>query len=393
MGQSKKQYRVGLVGFGFMGRVNLYSYINLPLHYSPLPFGARITHLCTGHRESADAACAEFGIEHGTTDFREITENPDIDIVHICSPNSSHCEQLISALEAGKHIYCDKPLVATVEEAEQIRPLLKGYSGTFGMTFQNRFFPAAMRARQLVQDAFPGRILNFRAAYLHSGSINPEAPLKWKLSGQSGGGVIADLGSHVLDLVSWLVGDYVEVCGCSQIAYDTRPDPAGGMGRLAVDAEDGCYILAKMKPAGHPDSLALGSIEATKLSSGSEDELRLEISGTQGGLRFNSLHPGQLGVFEQGESDRPVGGFRGWTYIETGHRFPPPASGFPGPKYTVGCIRVHMANLAEFLYAVHEKREFQPGAAQGIYIQHVMNCVKQSIQGRRWVAVPERTGR
>ena len=200
------QYRVGMVGFGFMGRVNLYGYINMPLHYAPLPFQARVTHLCTGHNSTADKACAEFGIDHGTTDFREITENPDIDIVHICSPNNFHCDQLVSALESGKHIYCDKPLVASVEEAEQIRPLLKNYPGTFGMTFQNRFFPAVMRARRLVLDGFLGRILNFRAAYLHSGSINPDVPLKWKLSAKAGGGVIADLGSHVLDLVSWLVG-------------------------------------------------------------------------------------------------------------------------------------------------------------------------------------------
>ena len=389
MESSKKLYRVGIVGFGFMGRANIYNHINLPLHYGPLPFQTQVTHICTAHPDSARKGCDEFGIQHGVTDYREITENPEIDVVQICSPNAAHFEQLSSAIRAGKHIYCDKPLVTDTEQADRLRQLLSDYTGMFGMTFQNRFFPAVLRAKQLINAGFLGRVLSFRAAFLHSGSVDPEAPLKWKLSANEGGGVIADLGSHVLDMVSWLVGDIVAVAAASQIAYSSRPT-LEGKGRQAVDAEDACLFMARVSPHEFPDELALGTVEATKIATGAEDELRIEIHGTEGAIKFNSTRPGQLAVFKQNESDQPIGGFRGWTHIDTGQRYPGPATGFPGPKFSLGWMRSHLASLADFIFCVHHKRPFQPDAAQGIYIQHVMDCLRKSIRSEKWIGVPQR---
>ena len=203
-----KTYHVGIIGFGFMGKVHSYGYVSLPFYYDPVPLRAEITHVCTSRIETAQAGAAMVGAAEAVTDFRKITENPAIDIVHICSPNHLHKEALLSAIAHGKHIYCDKPLVATWDEALEVRRALDGYQATAQMTFHNRFFPATIRARQLVDEGFLGRVLGFRACYLHAGSANPNAPLKWKLSAAAGGGVIADLASHVLDLVHWYLGDY-----------------------------------------------------------------------------------------------------------------------------------------------------------------------------------------
>jgi predicted dehydrogenase len=165
-----KVYKVGLIGYGFIGKVHTYGHQNIPLFYDQDEFKSEITMVCTSRPESAAKAAAALGCI-GVTDFREITENPDIDIVDICSPNDAHLEALKSAMKNNKHIYCDKPLVATAAEAAEIEALLPEYKGIAQMTLQNRFFPATLRARQLIEEGAIGEVLEFEGAYLHSGSL------------------------------------------------------------------------------------------------------------------------------------------------------------------------------------------------------------------------------
>jgi predicted dehydrogenase len=376
-----KTYKVGFIGFGFIGKVHAYGYLNLPLFYQPVPLNAKITHICTSRRETAQEGCAAVGATEAVTDFREITENPEIDIVHICTPNDLHAEALLSAMAHGKHIYCDKPLTATLAEAEQIERVLPAYRGTAQMTLQNRFFPAVMRARQLMDEGFLGEVLEFRAAYFHAGSADPMAPLKWKLAAETGGGVIADLGSHVLDLVHYLLGDYAALLADTRIAYPTRPSAADPARRVPVTAEDCVMMLARMKNG------ALGNLEATKIATGTEDEVRFEIHGSRGALRYNGMDPHHLEVYDASVSDKPIGGMRGWTRIDTGQRYPAPAAAFPGPKFAIGWIRGHMACLAHFLGDVAAGRPGNPGLDQGIRVQRLMEIVRTSAARRQWMDV------
>jgi predicted dehydrogenase len=249
------------------------------------------------------------------------------------------------------------------------------------MTFQNRFFPATMRAKTLLEAGELGRILEFRAAYLHSGSADPDAPLKWKLSAQSGGGVIADLGSHILDLMHHLLGDLDQIMAATHIAYTERPAQHDSQVRVPVDAEDSIKMLVRTR------SGATGTIEASKLSTGTEDELRFEIHGSLGAVRFNSMHPHHLETYDARQPDRPLGGQRGWTHIDTGQRYPGPA-GFPGPKFTIGWIRTHMACLAHFLQSVADGRSRPPGLEQGIYVQQLIECTRDSARTGNWVHIP-----
>ena len=135
----------------------------------------------------------------------------------------------MSAIQNNKNIYCDKPLTATLEEALKIKEALKNYKGMAQMTLQNRFFPVTLRAKQLIEEGRIGEILEFRGSYLHSGNADPKTPFKWKLSGAAGGGVAADLGSHILDLMHYLLGNFSELSAVTHIAYPERPsadDPA-----------------------------------------------------------------------------------------------------------------------------------------------------------------------
>ena len=227
-----------------------------------------------------------------TTDFHDITENPDIDIVDICTPNDQHCPAILSAIANGKHIYCDKPLTATLEEAEQIAAALKNYHGTAQMTLQNRFLPAPLRAKQLIDEGAIGDILEFRTAYLHAGSADPKAPLKWKLSGKAGGGVIADLGSHILDLTEHLIGPFDSLLATTHIAYPMRPSADDPTKMVPVDAEDNMNVIVRL-PNG-----ASGTVTASKIATGAEDEIRVEIHGSKGALRFNGMKPHGLQFYD-----------------------------------------------------------------------------------------------
>jgi predicted dehydrogenase len=373
-----KQYNVGIIGFGFIGKVHAYGHLNLPLFYDPPPCQTTITHICTSRLETAKKGCAQIGAEVATTDFREITENPDVDIVHICTPNDLHKEQLLSAMRHNKHIYCEKPLVANMEEAQEIQSVLGDYRGIAQMTLQNRFFPATIRAKQMVDEGFLGQVLEFRACYLHSGSANPNAPLKWKLSAQHGGGVIADLGSHILDLVHYLLGDFEELLATTHIAYSERPSVQDPTAKTKVEAEDCVKILVRTEPG------AIGVIEASKIATGAEDELRFEIHGSMGSLRFSSMTPHHLEAYDTQETDQPAGGRRGWTRIDTGQRYAKPA-GFPGPKFSIGWIRTHMACLANFLGNVAAGTPSCPDLEQGIYIQRLIEKARVSAATRGWV--------
>ncbi len=373
-----KTHRVGIIGFGMIGKVHAYAYLNLPLLYDPVPLAARITHVVTGHADTAEKARQTVGADVAATDYRAITENPDVDIVHICTPNHRHKEALLSAMRQQKHIYCDMPLVANMAEADEIGAALKDYRGIAQMTFQNRFFPATMRAKQLLDAGSLGQILEFRATYLHAGSADPEAPLKWKLAAAAGGGVIADLASHVLDLLDWLIGPFQSVMAATRIAYAQRPSAENPAQKVQVDAEDCVVLLAQMQ------SGALGTIGASKIATGSEDDLRVEIHGTRGALRFNSMDPHHLEFYDATVAAEPLGGSRGWTHIDTGQRYPRPATGFPSPKSAMGWIRGHAACLANFLEAIAAGRPATPGLEQGIRVQRLMDCVRRAAaEGRR----------
>jgi len=375
-----KTFKVGILGFGAMGKVHAYGYANLPFYYQPPPLQARIVSICTSRRETAEAARALVGADEAVTDFRRITENPAIDIVHVCTPNHLHKAALLSALRHSKHIYCDKPLTATLAEAEEVRAALRGYAGTAQMVFNNRFFPATLRAKQLATEGFLGRPLAYRACYLHSGNADPNVPLKWKLTAAAGGGILTDLASHVFDLVHYLLGDFAALLAATQIAYAERPSPDDPAKKLPVDTEDAAYLTARMKNG------ALGQLEATKIATGSEDDLRLEIHGARGALRFNLMDPHHLETYDATAPEKPFGGLRGWTRIDTGQRYGPPVN-FPTVKATPGWLRGHVGCLANFLTCVAEGRPAEPGLEQGVYVQRLIECARISAREGRWVDV------
>jgi len=366
---------IGMLGFGFIGKVHTYGYKNIPLYYDPPPVATRLVGVATSRPETAQKAVKQGGFEFGTDDWRQLIERDDIDIVNICTPNNLHCDQLVAAMEAGKHIYCDKPLVITAEDATRVKTAMQNWPGIGQMTFQYRFYPATMRAKQLIDEGFLGEIIAFRSVYLHSGSVDRDKPMGWKQLAAAGGGVLQDLGSHNIDLMEYLIGPFASVLTEKYILYDQRPNPEGKM--VPVEAEDHFVMLVKLANG------AVGSIEASKICTGTDDELRFEIHGTKGALRFNLMNPNYLEAYDLREPGTPLGGQRGWRQIATVQHFAEPAN-FPSPKGSIGWIRGHMHCLYNFLEAVARGEQPEPSLKRGLELQRILEVANESAATRSW---------
>ncbi len=375
-----KTLGVGVIGFGFIGKVHTYCHLNIPLFYDPAPVRTRLVGVATSRTETAQKAVEQAGFQFGTTDWRELCQCDDIDIIHICTPNDQHCEQLLTSMEAGKHIYCDKPLVVHPHEITAVENALSGWKGKGQVTLQNRFSPPALRAKQLIEQGFVGDVTSLKADYLHSGSVDPHRKMGWKQLKSAGGGVLQDLGSHLLDLVDWLTGPVVECLTVNRVLYPTRPGPDGAP--TPVEAEDQSVMLVRLADGG------LGTLEVTKIATGAEDELRIEICGTRGAVRFNSMDPNYLEAYSLDAPERPLGGTRGWNRIATVQRYEPPA-GFPGPKFSFGWTRMHMHCLYTFLDAIAQDRQPDPDIRRGLHLQRMLAAAAESAQNGAWVRMPD----
>lgn len=373
-----KEIGVGIIGFGFMGKAHTYGYKTIPLYYGNLPFKIKLVGVCTAHMETANAAKESNGFEFATINPYEIFNRDDIQVVNICTPNMYHKEAILQALSSGKNIYCEKPLSLNYNEAIEILSELENRDAITQVTFHNRFFPATMRAKQLIEEGKIGRILSFRASYLHSGSVGPRKPIGWKQDKNiGGGGVLIDIGSHVLDMIYFLAGEYQSICAKTEILYRQRPDKAGNM--VNIDAEDMVMMLVKMKNG------ATGTIEASKTATGIDDELRFEIHGDKGAIRFNLMEPNWLDYYDNTAPERPLGGIKGFTRIACVQRYEKPGGEFPSFKSSIGWLRGHVHSLYSFLTCVYEGKQASPSFKEGAYIQYVMEKAYESDKLSQWV--------
>lgn len=380
-----RSYGVGIVGFGFMGRTHAYAYRTIPFFYSELPIHYRLKAVCTRAPEAIVRAVDVGGFESGVTDYRQLLDRDDIDIIHVCTPNVLHKAMVIDALRAGKHVYCDKPLAASYAECREIVAAVEKYGRglTTQVALQYRYLPATMRAKQLIDEGFLGRIWSFRACYLHSSSINPNKPITWKLDkAKGGGGVLLDIGSHILDLLGQFVGPFDRLIADSETFIKRRPRADTGE-VVDVQTDDITTLLLRTKDG------AMGTVEASKLATGVNDELRFEIHGEKGAMRFNLMDTNWLEVYDTRDAAEPIGGMRGFKKIETCSRYPAPGGQFPGGGYSVGWTRAHVACLYNFLAAIGGKAEARPDFAEAAELQRLMETAYTSAERRTWMSVAE----
>lgn len=374
-----KVYRLGILGLGMIGRVHAYSASTLPFYYD-LPFGVKLAGIYNRTYEKAQHAVETMGFEFAARTPEELITRDDIDAICLCLPNHQHEKYAVMTLEAGKHLYCEKPIATSYEEALRIQEAADKSGKVAQMVFNNRHFPAVMRAKQLMDEGRLGRLLSFQVMYNHSSNIDPGKAATWRFSQEfSGTGTLADMGSHAIDLLCYLAGPIERLSATMQTAIPQRPDGKGGMADVLVD--DAAYMMAQLKNG------AMGTITASKLATGTNDEMDIKLFGEKGALHFNADYPGALDFYDNTDPDGAYGGSRGFKAIESVQRYEKPGGAMPAPKLAIGWLRAHVHSLYTFFNCVHTGAAPSPSIAEGVYNQYVLDKAVESAKAGTWVTL------
>lgn len=361
--------KIGLLGFGSMGKTHTYCIKNLPFFFDG-DCRTEITAVCTRNIENAKNAAKKYAIPYFTDNEDDVIYG-NCDVVDICTPNIYHYESAKKAILAGKHVYCEKPLAVTYAQADELAHLAKEKNVCAQVVFNNRFLAPVIRAKQLIEDGRIGKILSFNAKYLHSSALDVSKNAGWKQDRNiCGGGVLFDLGSHAVDLIYYLCGDFSQVIGKSLIAY---PERCGIDGRKwATNADEAFYMIATLENG------AVGTIEVSKIAAGANDDLTFEIHGECGSIRFNLMEPNFLEAYFCDAKSGEYGGERGYTRIECVNRYPYPSGVFPGIKAPVGWLRGHIGSYYSFVTSVNGGTCPSPSFEDGAYVQKILEGAYES---------------
>lgn len=385
-----KKLNVALIGYKFMGKAHSYALMATPFFFK---IGVEpVRKVIVGRTEQPlKQAAADFGWEEHCTDWREVMARPDIDVVDIATPPSTHAEIAIAAARAGKHIFCEKPFTVTVEEAQRTLEAVRSAGVKHMLGFNYRRVPALALARQLIASGRLGHIYHFRAVYLQDWIMDPQFPRIWKLNKAiAGSGPHHELNSHIIDLALFLVGRIRSVVGMEETFIQERPAEVasdalstmltaqGGSTQMeTVDVDDATAFLARF------DNGALGTFESTRFAAGRRNHNRIEVNGSQGSVYFDLENMNRLEYYNR-DDPADVPGFRSIQVNEGCH---PYISHWWPPGHGIGYQNTFVNQFADFFQAVAADGKPEPGFEVGLENQQVLDAVTRSITAGRWMDV------
>ncbi len=364
-----REVGVGLIGYGGIGRVHAVCYQMLPLVYPDLPVTARVVAVSVPSAATAERARRELGPSVTVTDLEGLLRMPSVGVVDCCAPTGEHARVVTAALRAGKALFCEKPLAATVEEGAALVALAREARLPGGMNFHFRQVPALQEARRRIEAGLLGEVHGFHLRYHRSSNLKRDRPMTWRFAGP-GGGVLLDLGSHLVDLVLHLLGPVAAVGARVRTVIAERPGPDGRP--VPVQADDVACLQLELA------SGAVGTVEASKVVPGAGDDLRVEAYGSRGALVFDTRDPNGLEVADLSNASTA-------RWIPTWSQTQPTASVLP-PEAPTGWIQWHLASVAAFLRALGDNSRPRPDFEDGLQVDRVLAAARQSA-GQRGLLV------
>jgi predicted dehydrogenase len=386
---------VALIGSKFMGRAHSNAWLNVAKFFDVDP--RPVMHTVVG-RNSADldAFAARWGWQSASTDWRAAVTAPEVGLVDVATPNDVHAEQSIAALEAGKHVVCEKPLAGTLADAEAMAAAATSASGKTFVWYNYRRVPAVALAHRIARSGALGRIYHVRACYLQSWG-GPSTPLVWRFQADvAGSGAHGDLNAHIIDAVRFVTGEeIVSIEGAIEHTFITErelPEGSGGeiagsgaggsgrTGRSTVD--DAVMFLGRLSGGG------LASFEATRLATGYHNANRFEIHGERGALRFDFERMNELGWYDASGD----GSTAGWTTIDVtrgGDGHPYAAAWWPD-SHGLGYEHGFVNQAADILTMIGggEPVVPMPDFADALQTQRVLDAAVRSAREHAPIEIP-----
>lgn len=370
---------IGMVGYKFMGKAHSNAYRQISQFFD-LPLNPRLKTICGRDKAKVQKMADRWGWEEACDDWRRIIDDPEIRIVDICSPNNSHHEIAIVALEAGKVVACEKPLAMNGAEAQQMAAAARKSGQVNTVWFNYRRVPAIAFARQLIEEGRIGKVYHFRALYLQDWTMDPSVPLLWRMDKDiAGSGVTGDLHSHIVDLSNYLAGEIVSVAGASSIFVEERERPEGGKSK--VEIEDASIFVCRYANG------AIGHFEATRFANGRKNHNTFEINGEHGSLYFDLEDMSRLWYFDSRDPKH----VQAWKKISVWEEVHPYMKHWWVPGCAIGYEHTFGNQAADLIAAVAANQPMQPDFDDGVKCQLVLDAVMEACGSDRWVTVKQQS--
>jgi predicted dehydrogenase len=391
MSTQKPRLGVGMVGYAFMGAAHSQAWRTAP-HFFDLPYAVDMAVLGGRSADAAQAAAERLGWRSVETDWRTLVARDDVDLVDVCTPGDSHAEIAVAALEAGKHVLCEKPLANTVEEAEVMtaaaaRAAERDVRSMVG--FNYRRVPALALARRIVASGRLGTLRHVRAQYLQDWIVDPQFPLVWRLQrDKAGSGALGDIGAHIVDAAQFVLGRRITgVSAVTETFVKQRPRVSSTSGGLAasggesmgdVTVDDAAVFTARL------DGGVLGVFEATRFATGRKNTIRLEVNGSDGSIAFDFEAMNELQVHDAG-ADPDVAG---WSRIQVTEPTHPYMAAWWPPGHVIGYEHTFTHEVVDLLNDLASGQDPAPSFADGLQVQRVLAAVEASAAAEsRWTPV------
>ncbi|MEM9040928.1 MAG: Gfo/Idh/MocA family oxidoreductase [Actinomycetota bacterium] len=387
---TRKRIGVAVVGFGWMGQAHTRSCLRIPTLFADRTYDPEMIVISDNVQERVDDAVASFGFREGTTDWRAAVEHPDVDVVWVAAPNMLHEPIAIAAAEAGKHVFCEKPVGGTPEQTVRIEAATRAAGVVTGVGYNYRWAPLVQYAKQLIDSGELGEITNYRGQFFSMYGADPMGLLSWRFQLDGAGhGVSSDILSHSIDLAHMLVGPITRVVGKAHTFITERPlprtrdgeggthydrgepgDPTG-----AVENEDYFGCLVEFANG------AQGTFETSRAIIGPESQCAFQIYGTKGSLSWNLEKMNELQLFLVGDRAR------GYTTVYGGERYPYHGNFVPGDANPIAYEDLKVIEDHEFLTSVAAGRQHEPGFAEAIDYVSVQAALLRSSENEKWEPV------
>jgi len=380
---------VGLIGSGFMGQAHADAYRRAGVLYRDLPRIPVLYAVADQNDALAEEARRKLGFVKAYGDWRRLIEDPEVHVVDITTPNHLHVEPALAAIEAGKPVYCEKPMAVRVEDAQRMAAAAKKAGVQTMVAFNNIKTPAALVAKQIIERGEIGEPIRFRGRFDQGFFNDPSLPWSWRCSRKLGGtGALGDLGAHTVSVAQFLMGDVDAVSAYAQTIFKERPVPdfdAGYGSKVAADAkkqavenEDQVQSLVKFS------SGAAGVIEASRVCAGRVFGVFWEISGTEGTIVNNGERFNELEVFRMREAKRD----RGFTTIYCGSQVPQYSAffGFDFAGGGLGYFDVKVFEVHDLVQAIGRGEKCFPDFEFGARNQEILEAIDKSSSSGTWVS-------
>lgn len=372
---------LGLIGYQFMGKAHSHALKTLPYMIYPPPAIPRLAAICGRREEGVRAAAHRYGYDRYYTDWRALVADEAVQVLDNGASNNLHAAPCIAAAQAGKHVLCEKPLARNAAEAREMLDAVQKAGVKHMVAFNYRFVPALRLARDLIAQGALGRLYHYRAAYLQDWVMpHYHTPRLWKLDRETAGsGVVGDIGSHIIDLGRFLVGEIKGVMALTRTFVLERPSLEGDE-MVPVDVDDAFAAAVEFENG------AIGTLEGTRFAGGHKNFQTIEVNGEKGTIRFNLERLNELQVYFADEPPRTEG-FRTLLVTEDVH---PWITHWWPPGHIIGWEHTFVHELAHFLDCIVHDTEVAPyGAtfADGFRAAVVCDALLESARTRRQVDI------